>query len=936
MDEFNEFNSQQPVVRHRRSDRHRASGEASAAPASSPARPRDETEDRQWIRRQPDSLENAGGFEPPIETPQKASDMPPIAPPPARTNVRPLVEGSRFTPAPRPEGEQVPFTAPPPRQTAQAAGENMPFSAPPPRTNVRPAGDDDGFVRRPPVLNENSDDDEYEDDDAPRLWPRILLAVILILILLAAALFFIPDVGPLQPVKNAMMNLISPEVRTPAQVVSFQAQSGTGVTGGRIRFQVTTNSVTENIRLEDADGNEIVSAASLVNGQDETNKIWEVSASFASAFNGEVYVSAFDGTDWTRSDKTVSLRITEPTETPVPADTPIPTSVPSFTAEPADALPPADEHPSIVVDLPEDPGLQAEVPTWAPQMTAAPATEVPTEVPATQTPEPTATPDPTAEPTAVPTATPSPSPSPLPRLNAESAVQGLKVTDTVFKGGKTQSDYHRQDSYLAPNPDAYTFYEAGVFTFRGDNFRRNAAFGTVEVQDQALSVLWKSEIGSLRTADSGTLYGVGWTGQPAIVKWTIQSRNMMNLYEDKKNTSALREVIFGAQDGKIYFLDLTDGSATRDPINVGFPLKGSVSLDTYGRPLLAVGQGISKLPNKTGDIGLHVYNLINGSRFFLLNGRQSDSQKQYSTNGAFDGTALFLHRSESAKNDAMIVAGENGLLYTVDLNSDFKYPTNEDPTIQGALTLNRDVIYLRTKANAEEKVQTQVCVESSIAMYDKYVYMADAYGVVRCVDTDTMQTVWAIDCGDNTDAAVALDMEGDTGVSLYTGNTAYSRLGSKNPVTIRKVNALTGEELWQYQIKCDYDKDQLSGCKASPVIGQHNIADLVIFTVSEVSDGGSRVIAFNKDTGSVAWTFDMATAKTVSSPVAVYNEAGDAWLIQAEGNGVLHMLDARTGLEKTSLNLGGEIQGSPAVFRDILVIGTCSKDNSFMYGIKIQ
>jgi len=32
-------------------------------------------------------------------------------------------------------------------------------------------------------------------------------------------------------------------------------------------------------------------------------------------------------------------------------------------------------------------------------------------------------------------------------------------------------------------------------------------------------------------------------------------------------------------DGKIYFLDLDDGSYTRNPINVGAPLKGSVTVD---------------------------------------------------------------------------------------------------------------------------------------------------------------------------------------------------------------------------------------------------------------------------------------------------------------------------------------------------------------------
>ena len=36
------------------------------------------------------------------------------------------------------------------------------------------------------------------------------------------------------------------------------------------------------------------------------------------------------------------------------------------------------------------------------------------------------------------------------------------------------------------------------------------------------------------------------------------------------------------------------------------------------------------------------------------------------------------------------------------------------------------------------------------------------------------------------------------------------------------------------------------------------------------------------------------------------------------------------------LSLGGEIQGSPAVYKDMLVIGTCSKDNAYMYGVRIQ
>ena len=273
----------------------------------------------------------------------------------------------------------------------------------------------------------------------------------------------------------------------------------------------------------------------------------------------------------------------------------------------------------------------------------------------------------------------------------------------------------------------------------------------------------------------------------------------------------------------------------------------------------------------------------------------------------------------------MIVAGENGLLYTVALNTEFDYQA-------GKLAVSPVITTLKTKAGAEDT--NQVSVESSVAVYGKYIYTADAYGVVRCVDSDTMKTVWAIDAGDNTDAAIALDFDENGELGLYTGNTAYTRLTSKKDVTIRRLNAMTGAEIWSYGIKCTYDKSQMSGVKASPVIGQNAISDLVIFTVNQ-TETGSNVIAFNKSTGAVIWNTAL-TENAISSPVAVYNKAGDAWIVQADMSGRLYLMNARNGSVLNTLELGGEIQGSPAVYNDILVIGTCSKTNSFMYGIRIE
>jgi len=337
---------------------------------------------------------------------------------------------------------------------------------------------------------------------------------------------------------------------------------------------------------------------------------------------------------------------------------------------------------------------------------------------------------------------------------------------------------------------------------------------------------------------------------------------------------------------------------------------------------LAVGQAISKLPNKTGDIGFYVYDLTNTSEALFLNGRKSNIQSQYSTNGAFDGSAIF------DRNENLIIGGENGLVYTVALNSQF--PFFED---NARVTVDKEITFLKTKS-AKEK-DANVGIETSLAMYDKYIYTADTYGILQCIDSDTMKAVWAVDVGDNTDAALALGFDENGDLGLFTGNTSYARLKGKNPVTIRRLDALTGAEVWSYEIDCVYNADQLSGVKASPVIGENEIDNLVVFTVNMTGDkNSSTILALNKMTGKLVWKYELDSA-AISSPVAVYNKDGEAWIIQADQKGRLYLLDGTTGDVRNVLDLEGEIQASPAVYKDMLLIGTCSKDNAYMYGVRI-
>ena len=67
-----------------------------------------------------------------------------------------------------------------------------------------------------------------------------------------------------------------------------------------------------------------------------------------------------------------------------------------------------------------------------------------------------------------------------------------------------------------------------------------------------------------------------------IARWSTQVREGSNLFDKKINTSALKEVIIAGLDGNIRFLDLADGEITRNSIKLGYPMRGTPTLQTRG------------------------------------------------------------------------------------------------------------------------------------------------------------------------------------------------------------------------------------------------------------------------------------------------------------------------------------------------------------------
>lgn len=479
---------------------------------------------------------------------------------------------------------------------------------------------------------------------------------------------------------------------------------------------------------------------------------------------------------------------------------------------------------------------------------------------------------------------------------------------SVYDDYEYAHDYRREVPIAFGTGSEYTDLE-GVITFRGNNFRENAAYGSAALSEKKFKVMWKNRIGSI---DSGYAVwsGVGWNGQPVMVHWSDEMRNMMNIADSFKADSELVEVIYGTLDGNIYFLDARTGDYTRDPIRLGFPIKGSVSIDPRGYPLLYVGQGISKANGKVGSIGWRVYNLLNQEHMYLLNGHD---ELKYRKHGSFDGVCLL-----NAATDTIIEGAENGMFYTIKLNTTF------DPAAP-SISIAPKVALYRYKS----RISDELGIENSVAAYGQYAYFVDNSGLLTCLDLNAMKPAWLFDAGDDTDASIALEPQPDGTLALYTANE-IDKQGAQGLSTLRKLNALTGEELWNYSVKCKSDGNNGGGAFASPALGKNSLSELVYFNICR-TEGGGTLYAFNKQTGEIVWK--QSTGRySWSSPVIVYDETGNGVVILGNSGGVLRMYDGLTGEVYDEIEIDGNMEGSPAVYNDMLVIGTRDMN---IYGIKI-
>lgn len=500
--------------------------------------------------------------------------------------------------------------------------------------------------------------------------------------------------------------------------------------------------------------------------------------------------------------------------------------------------------------------------------------------------------------------------SPAPCEDSDPAV--FDMTWDIAQGESVLTDYFREDPISFSLDEAY-FVLPGISTFRGGNYRDGASWGTAVVEEESMSVAWKHKIGRLDRSG-----GCGWTGQPLVVQWDSATKALMTkMYPDKRDKEDLVEVIYATLDGYIHFYDLEDGTPTRDAIDMGMNFKGGGTLDPRGYPLLYVGAG---LYTNGASPRIFVVNLITGKIIYQYGNNDPFAHRDWC---AFDAAPLV-----DGDSDTLIWPGENGVLYTFQLN------TRYDMAV-GTISVTPDEPVKTRYTSHYSDTGRYIGYESSPVIVDHYLYSCENGGMMHCVDLNTMELIWAQDLGDDADSTPVFQWEEDGRGCLYAASSLnWTAEGHKGYASIYKLDAATGQILWEYQRSCERYDDIAGGILGSPILGRENtdIEGLIIYAIGRTPSAyQGALVALDRDTGEKIWEISTGNY-TWSSPVAMYNENGDAYIFLANASGVCRLIDGSTGQVLDTLELGETVEASPVAFGNMLVIGSREK----VYGIKIS
>ena len=419
----------------------------------------------------------------------------------------------------------------------------------------------------------------------------------------------------------------------------------------------------------------------------------------------------------------------------------------------------------------------------------------------------------------------------------------------------------------------------GLLTFRGSPTRSFYGRGPVP-DDPAVQWRFPEEGGLCRQstvgAQTSTWCGTGWTGQSALFRldgrlWSV----------------------FGALDGAVHFLDAETGEPILPSFETNDIIKGSVTIDPDGFPLVYTGSRDNQFRIIAFDDG-------NPRELWSLD---AEFTSETLWNNDWDGAALVLE-------DFLIVGGENSRIHVIQLNRVW----GDDGLVQ----VDPEVIFSAPGWDAEllsSIPDDNVSIENSVAVSGDTLYFANSGGLVQGWDLAPLRDggdpvrsfrYWV---GDDVDASIVIDTEG----MLYVA-AEFERRNARS------------QELGQL-FKLDPTQDGEDALVWS--VEENQGANTGIWGTPALHDGavifgseGGQFRAVDQETGEDLWNIEGLGFHLWSSPVVV-----DDVLLMGDCFGSLHAFDAsdiRNEPDKLwELQLDdGCIESTPAVWEGNIVVGT--------------
>ena len=91
-------------------------------------------------------------------------------------------------------------------------------------------------------------------------------------------------------------------------------------------------------------------------------------------------------------------------------------------------------------------------------------------------------------------------------------------------------------------------------------------------------------------------------------------------------------------------------------------------------------------------------------------------------------------------------------------------------------------------------------------------------------------------------------------------------------------------------------------------------------------------VKIDKETGEIVWKTKLNNYLW-SSPVDFYDKDGNGYIIQCDSAGNMFLIDGNTGEILNTITLDANIEASPAIYEDMIVVATRAGS---IYGIEIE